>query len=330
MHTLGQTRAKHMPDRPVIIAHRGASAYLPEHTQEAKALAYAMGADYLEQDVVASRDGELIVSHDIHLDRVSDVAARFPDRQREDGRYYVRDFSLAELRTLNLHERLNDEGSAAAFPGRFPLGRGQFRIVTLTQEIEMIQGLNRATGRNVGIYPEIKAPAWHRQEGVDLGALVLDVLTQYGYRTQQDRIFVQCFDATELSRLRHELGCELQLVQLIGENSWGESDTDYELLKTAAGLASVAEFADGIGPWIGQLFSLAEIDGHPVSSGMVKLAHGAGLTVHPYTFRADALPPGFASYAELLRWFVDELNIDGLFTDFTDLTLDVLRPRISP
>ena len=312
-----------MHGRPLVIAHRGASGYLPEHTQEAKALAYAMGADYLEQDVVASRDDELIVSHDIHLDRVTDVAARFPGRQRGDGRFYVRDFDLAELRTLNVHERLNDEGRAA-FPGRFPVNKGQFRIVTLAQEIEMIQGLNRATGRDVGIYPEIKAPAWHRDEGIDLSRKLLDLLAGYGYQSAKDRAFVQCFDAAEVARLKKDLGCPLRIIQLIGENSWAESETDYDQLKTPDGLRMTAALADGIGPWIGQLYTLADIDGHPVSTGMVSAAQEAGLAVHPYTFRADALPPGFDSYAGLVRWFVDELKVDGLFVDFTDLTFRAL------
>jgi glycerophosphoryl diester phosphodiesterase len=312
------------PKGPVVIAHRGGSGYLPEHTQEAKVLAYAMGADYLEQDVVASRDNELIVSHDIHLDRVSNVAERFPDRHRSDGRFYVRDFDLDELRSLNIHERLNDAGTAPAFAGRFPIDRGQFRIVTLAQEIEMIQGLNQVTGRNTGIYPEVKAPAWHRREGVDVSVLVLEMLAKYGYRTRQDPVYVQCFDATEVARLRRDLRCPLKLIQLIGENSWAESDTDYDRLKSPEGMLEIAEVADGIGPWIGQLYTLAEIDGHPVSTGLVKAARDAGLVVHPYTFRADALPPGFDSYAAMVCWFVQELKIDGMFTDFTDKTLDAL------
>jgi glycerophosphoryl diester phosphodiesterase len=312
-------------DRPLVIAHRGASGYLPEHTQEAKALAYAMGADFLEQDVVASRDDVLMVSHDIHLDRVSDVATRFPDRRRDDGRFYVRDFDLAELRTLNIQERLNDDASGPAFPARFPVGQGEFRIVTLAQEIELVQGLNRSTGRNVGIYPEIKAPAWHHREGVDVAALLLEMLAHYGYGSKQDPVFVQCFDAKELKRLRQDLGCQLRLIQLVGENSWAESATDYDQMRTSQGLAELARVADGIGPWIDQLYTLAEIDGQPVSSGLVRMAHEAGLQVHPYTFRADAVPQGFDSYNELVCWFVYELKIDGLFTDFTDLTLDILR-----
>ena len=110
-----------------VIAHRGASGYLPEHTMPAKAMAYAMDADYLEQDVVATRDDQLVVLHDIHLDRVTDVAARFPDRNRGDGRYYVRDFDLDEIRGLNVTERLSASGEAV-YPGRFflrtPVGFG--------------------------------------------------------------------------------------------------------------------------------------------------------------------------------------------------------------
>ena len=104
---------------PVIIAHRGASGYLPEHTLPAKALAYAMGADFLEQDVVATRDDQLVVMHDIYLDRVTDVATRYPDRIRADRRFYVRDFDLGELKQLDVWERANADGSAV-YPGRFP------------------------------------------------------------------------------------------------------------------------------------------------------------------------------------------------------------------
>ncbi len=302
-----------------IIAHRGACAYLPEHTLEAKALAYAMGASYLEQDVVASRDDQLVVLHDIHLDRVSDVATRFPRRNRSDGRYYARDFDLQELRVLRVHERRREDGLTAVFPRRFPTDTGHFSIATLGEEIEMIQGLNRSMGRTVGIYPEVKSPKWHSGEGVDLSALLLQTLAEFGYRDAADPVYVQCFDAAELTRIRQELGCRLRLVQLLGENSWGESDTDYDALKTVDGLQRIAGIAEGVGPWIMQLYTLAEIDGHPVSTGLVSAAHRAGLVVHPYTFREDQLAPGFESLREMIDWFVGTLKIDGLFTDFPDV-----------
>ena len=311
--------------RPVVIAHRGASGYLPEHTLEAKALAYAMGADYLEQDIVASRDDELIVLHDVDLDTVTDVAARFPERAREDGKYYVRDFDLAELKTLNVHERRKEDGVTPVFPGRFPTEIGNFSINTLAEEIEMTRGLNAATGRNVGIYPEIKRPAWHQSEGVDTSSLVLDLLNEYGYRNRADAVFVQCFDARETRRMRELLGTDLKLVQLIAENDWGESETDYDALKTPNGLAEVAEYADGVGPWIGHLVKAAEIDGQAVSTGLVREAQAAGLVVHPYTFRADQMAPGFHSFEAMVCWFAEELCIDGLFTDFPDRALASLR-----
>lgn len=311
---------------PLIIAHRGASGYLPEHTLAAKALAYGMGADFLEQDVVVSRDDQLIVLHDIHLDRVTNVALRFPGRQRDDGRYYVRDFDLAELRELTVWERFSDSaGNEPVFPQRFPAKSGGFGIATLDEELRMIRGLNQAAGRAVGIYPEIKRPAWHHAEGTDSARLVVDMLASHGYRGPQEAVFLQCFDAKELSRVRNELGCELRLVQLIAENSWGESATDYEQMRSAAGLAEVARYADGIGPWLRHLYTREPIDEEPESTGLVDLAHELGLLVHPYTFRADALEPAFRDFETMVRWFTDHLGIDGLFTDFPDKARNALR-----
>ena len=302
---------------PCIIAHRGASGYLPEHTLPAKALAYAMGADYLEQDVVATADDQLVVLHDIHLDRVTNVAECFPGRSREDGRYYVRDFNLAELRTLKVWERMNADGTAV-YPGRYPPRSGEFRLHTLAEEIEFVQQLNKVTGGLTGIYPEIKRPAWHKSEGIDIAPLVLRLLHDFGYRGPTDPVFVQCFDAAELRRVRHDLGCPLRLVQLIGENDWGESDSDYEDLRSRAGVQTLAATVDAIGPWISHLYKPDQLDGTPISSDLVRDAHEAGLTVHPYTFRADELPAGFDSFAELVRYFAFEQKVDGVFTDFPD------------
>ena len=308
---------------PAIIAHRGASAYLPEHTLPAKALAYAMGADYLEQDVVATRDDELVVLHDIHLDRVTDVAARFPGRARTDGRYYVRDFDLAEIRSLGVTERLDAHGRPV-YPGRFPPHRSRFGIHTLAEELEFVHGLNRATGGSTGVYPEIKRPAWHREQGIDLGAAMLAVLAAHGYEAPGDPVFVQCFDASEVRRLREDLGCRLRLVQLVGDNSWGESDTDYDALCTDQGLAALARTADAIGPWVNRLYEPGEDGGPPRSSGLTEAAHRAGLLVHPYTFRADDLAPGFRNFTDMVRYFCDDLGVDGLFTDFPDRVRELL------
>jgi glycerophosphoryl diester phosphodiesterase len=203
-----------MTDRPIVIAHRGASGYLPEHTLPAKALAYGLGADFLEQDVVATRDGRLVVVHDVYLDNVTDVAERFPGRHRSDGRHYVVDFDLAEVATLTAFERRVPTSRTARFPSRFPVDDGVTGIATLEAELRLIQGLNKSTGRTVGIYPEIKDPAWHRRHGIDLAALLLAELAAFGYARPEDPAFVQCFDAAELTRVRDELGCALRLIQL--------------------------------------------------------------------------------------------------------------------
>ena len=308
---------------PAIIAHRGAPAYLPEHTLPAKALAYAMGADFLEQDVVATRDDQLVVLHDIHLDRVTDVAARFPGRGRDDGRYYVRDFDLAEIRTLCVTERLDAEGKPV-YPGRFPPHSSRFAVHTLAEELEFVRGLNKATGGCAGVYPEIKRPAWHREQGIDLGAAMLEVLAAHGYEGPDDPVFVQCFDADEVRRLRAELGCRMRLVQLIGDNSWGEAATDYDALCSDQGLAELAQTADAIGPWVNRLYSPGANGAPPRSTGLAERAHGAGLLVHPYTFRADDLAPGFGNFAAMLRYFCGELGVDGLFTDFPDQVREFL------
>jgi glycerophosphoryl diester phosphodiesterase len=305
------------PIRPVVIAHRGASGYLPEHTLPAKALAFEMGADYLEQDVVATLDDELVVLHDIHLDRVTNVANRYSGRCREDGRYYVRDFSLEEIRALEVHERTKADGSAV-YPGRLRPQLEVSRVQTFTEELAFIAELQANSDRSVGIYPEIKSPAWHRNEGIDIAPQFLRELQEFGYESYDDPVYVQCFDDQELIRIREFHSCEMKLIQLIGDNAWRETDTDYAQLQSTSGLERLAKTVDGIGPWVNQLYR-ERADGGVEDSGLVSRAHATGLAVHPYTFRADDLPPGFSSFGELLRFFVDELSIDGLFTDFPDL-----------
>lgn len=310
--------------RPLVIAHRGASGYLPEHTLAAKTLAFEMGADFLEQDIVASRDNELIVLHDVLLDRVSDVALRFPDRHRDDGRYYVRDFDLDEIRSLRAWERMRADGTAV-YPGRYPVQRGDFRFNTLAEELALVQRLNADHDRSVGVYPEVKRPAWHKEEGVDIAPMLLGILADFGYEERPDLVYVQCFDDAEIRRLRNELNCPFKLVQLIGENSWHEAETDYNAMRTDAGLREIADSADAIGPHIGHLFTQGA-DSVPVSTGLVAMAHDAGLAVHPYTFRADELPAGFSSFEDLVSFCVIELGIDGLFTDFPDRVVELRFP----
>lgn len=313
-------------NRPLVIAHRGASGYLPEHTLPAKALAFAMGADYLEQDVVLTSDGVPIVLHDIQLDEVTDVAARFPNRARDDGRYYAIDFTLDEIRTLRVHERSDPKTGAARVPSRFPVGKARFEIPTLAEEIEFIQGLMHSTGRSVGIYPEIKSPRWHRDQGADISRAVLDVLKQYGYTESDARIYVQCFDQDETRRLREEFDTELPLIQLIAAPP-KSGDDPHAALVTEEGLARIAEYAQGIGPALNRIVTGSDGFGEPVLSELIPLAHKHGLAVHPYTFRADALPPGTASFDGLMEVFLIRAGADGLFTDFPDRSRDFVDRR---
>jgi len=308
---------------PLVIAHRGASGYLPEHTLPAKALAHGMGADYLEQDIVATRDDELVVLHDIYLDRVTNVAERFPARARDDGRFYVRDFDLEELRVLSVWERMNADGTAV-YPSRYPARFGDFGINTFAEELEFIRKLNADSGRNVGIYPEIKRPAWHRGEGVDIAPEFLKVILDAGYAIFDDPVYVQCFDFSELRRLKVELDCPFKLVQLIGENSWGEAETDFDFIRSAAGIAELAKTVDAIGPWIPHMYEL--VDNTPRPSELVQHARTAGLAIHPYTLRADELPPGFSSFDDLVRFLVVDIGIDGVFTDFPDRVIQLREP----
>ena len=163
-------------DKKIVIAHRGASGYLPEHTLEAKAMAHAMNVDFIEQDLVLSKDNVAIVIHDIYLDDVTNVATKYPDRKRKDNRYYVIDFTFEELKKLKVTERFNPKTGEQVFKNRFPIWKGNFKLHSLQEEIELLQGLNKSTGKNIGIYPEIKEPEFHKKEGKNLTKVVLKVL----------------------------------------------------------------------------------------------------------------------------------------------------------
>jgi glycerophosphoryl diester phosphodiesterase len=303
--------------KPLVIAHRGASGYLPEHTLQSVALAYAQGADFIEQDLVVTKDSKIIVLHDIHLETVTNVEQVFPSRKRPDGRYYALDFTLAELKTLNVHERQDAQGKQV-FPNRYQ-GEGTFHIATFEEQIELIQQLNRQLNKTTGFYPEIKSPAWHREQGVDISQLVMAVLRKHQLDDADKAIYVQCFDFAETQRLRNDLEVKVKLIQLIGENDWQESPTDYDFLKTPLGLEAIAKIAQGIGPWIPQLIDLKTMQ----PSALVEQAHLAGLQVHPYTFRKDALPDNI-NQKQTLNMLFNDLQVDGLFTDFTDTVVDYL------
>lgn len=313
--------------QPLVVAHRGASAYLPEHTIAAKAYAHALGADYLEQDIVLAKDGVPVVLHDIYIDTVTDVARVFPERKRADGRYYALDFTVAELKRLAVRERFNVQTGAAVFPKRYPAenaaGAGMFHVSTLEEELQLIAGLNRSTGRTAGIYVEIKKPKWHRDQGVDPSAAVLPILRRHGYATKDDPCFVQCFELTEIRRLRGELGWKGKLVMLIepATKPIDEDGTEHNRLCTADGIRELATLVDGIGPGIARIVTWPTAGGAATFSDLVRLAHAAKLTVHPFTIRRDDLPKNCPSIDALHAALFREARVDGAFSDFPDVTL---------
>ncbi len=291
---------------PIVIAHRGACGYLPEHTLESAAFAHALGADYIEQDCVLTKDGVPVVLHDVTLDDVTDVATRFPDRCRDNGHWYVCDFLLDELRQLRVHERWNLKGIR-----RFPQNLGTFHICTLREQIELIRGLDHSRGTRTGLYIELKRPQWHRRQGLDVTAAVLNVLAEYGLTDADDPVFLQCFETDELKRLRTELKCRLPLIQL---------------LRSVPDRTAIQEYArvvDGLGLEIGCV--LKDVHGgddpQPELTDVVTVAHQHALEVHVWTVRIDYLPKSVPSAERLLDWVVRQAGADGVFTDHPDIVV---------
>lgn len=323
----------------LIIAHRGSSAYLPEHTLESKVLAYAQGAPYIEQDVVMSKDDALIVIHDLYLDKTSDVAEKFPERKRKDGHFYVIDFTLSELKSLKMSEGFKGENdSTNAYPNRFPAKKSYFTINTLEEEIELIQGLNKTLKRDVGIYVETKRPWFHKQEGKDISKKTLEVLKKYGYTKKDSKVYFQSFDYPDLVRVKKELlpqlGMDIKLVALVGLNDWLETyelknnqwqPYDFNYLVDVKNYPEIAKIVDGIGPTYALIFDTQKSSkGNIIANDFVKNAHKFKLQVHPYTIRADALPSYAASAEELFDAVLFKAGADGVFTDFVDLGLKFL------
>jgi glycerophosphoryl diester phosphodiesterase len=267
----------------VILAHRGASGYLPEHTLEAYALAYSMGADYIEPDVVLSKDGVLVCSHDVHLGQTTDVAQRFPDRDRADGKFYCLDFTLAELKSLRAKGR-NDP----AEPG--------YQMATLEEMLTMIRRLNARTGRTVGTIPEPKEPRWHREQGRPIEKPLLEMYARFGFSRRGDPVIVQCFELESLRRMRRELKSDLRMVLVTGAAPDDKT------------LDEVAAFADGVGP---ARTLIEDREQHCVDdNSLVKRIHARGLKVYPYTFSTDE--------AQTRRFFW-AYGVDGLFSDNPDV-----------
>ena len=327
----------------IVIAHRGASGYLPEHSMASKAMAYAMGADYIEQDLVMTKDNEVIVLHDYYLNNTTNVAKIYPDRKRKDGKYYVTDFNLAEIKKLSTTQRfyLNKKGQQIAnFPNRFPLWQSDFKIHTFAQEIELIQGLNKSTGKQIGIYPEIKAPWFFHQEGKDISKAVLNILKKYSYTNKNDLVYLQSFDPNELERIHQELlpefGMSIKLVQVIAKTDWLETffyqkdrwrAYNYDWMFEPDAMKKIAQYADVIAPSKAMIIKNSSVIFWLNYTNIVKDAHQAGMKVHAWTFHLDdgSIPRYASGFDNMLDIFYYQANVDGIFTDFTDRAVNFLQ-----
>jgi len=321
--------------RPWVIAHRGASAWRPEHTLAAYALAMEQGADAIEPDLVSTRDGVLVARHENELSGTTDVAQR-PEfaaretRKRVDGEWvkgwFVEDFSLAELKTLRARERLPQLRSRE--------WDGQYDVPTFDEIVELAAAHAQATGRVVGLVPEIKHPSHFAALGLAMEPTLLAALAAHPY-TRRAPVLIQSFEISNLRALRRQLPRHgnIRLLQLLGNPAQPPHDTvlagaplTYAQMATPDGLREVARYADGIGPAFAMLQIQATAQGR-YRSALVDDAHAAGLDVVAYTFRPEHffLEPRFRSAdvpaardedgaARQLRAYLST-GLDGVFAD---------------
>jgi glycerophosphoryl diester phosphodiesterase len=295
------------PSTPLIIAHRGASGHRPEHTLEAYRLGVEMGADFIEPDLVATQDGVLIARHENEIGATTDVADRFPDRNRTktvDGQaitgWFTEDFTLAEIKSLRARERL---------PFRSHVYDGQFQVATFDEVIELAQMLGSARGRPVGIYPETKHPSYFRAIGLPLEEKLLGALEKHGWNRREAPVFIQSFEQGNLRDLRKRT--TVRLIQLVSSATMVEGD----------GLKSIAAYADGIGAEKQLVVPLNPDGSLGAPTDLVARAHAAGLLVHVWTLRVDQefLPAGYHGKPEAEFEQFRRLGVDGVFTDFPDV-----------
>ena len=350
-------RAGRREPSPLVLGHRGATGYLPEHTLASYALAIEQGADYIEPDLVATKDGVLIARHEVDITGTTDVAAHPEYAARRttktiDGSastgWFADDFTLAEIKTLRAVQRLGFR------PQQY---NGVYQVPTFAEVIALAQSAQRKHGRVVGVYPETKHPTYHQQVGLPLERRVLDVLGRYGWNRANAPVFIQSFEVANLKQL-HRM-TRVRLVQLIDANDvrldgtidstdYGPYDfvatgdgRTYADLVTRAGLAEIATYADGLGPWKRYIVGAAgrDLDGNGVAddvngdgvsndadrtatwpTSLVADAQAAGLFVHAYTWRNEAryllANYGDDPVQEYLQFYC--LGVDGVFSDHPD------------
>ncbi len=338
---------------PIVIGHRGASGLRPEHTLASYELAIDLGADYIEPDLVSTKDGVLIARHENEISGTTDVAdhPEFADRKTTktiDGveytGWFTEDFTLAELKTLRAKERL---------PFRSPFFNGEFEIPTLQEIIDLAKRKSAETGRTIGIYPETKHPSYHDSIGLSLEEPLVEILKANGWDQADSPVYIQSFEVGNLKELNTMI--DVPLVQLLDaadinldgtliENQpydfvvSGDSRT-YGDLRTPEGLQEIKTYADGIGPWKRMIVSVKGTDANgdgkaddingdgavndadktlTTPTTLVQDAHAAGLVVHPYTFRNEGLYLA-ADYKgdpeQEYRQFI-QLGVDGYFSDY--------------
>jgi glycerophosphoryl diester phosphodiesterase len=334
---------------PLVIGHRGASGFLPEHTLQAYKLAIKLGADYIEPDLVATKDGVLIARHEPllgtpgpavgdstdvedHPEFASRLTTKTLDGVPTEG-WWASDFTLAEIKTL---------GARQTRSGRPTEFNGQFKVPTLQEVIRLVKNRSRKLGRRIGIYPETKHPTFHKDLGLPLEQRLVDVLKKNGLNSRRAPVFIQSFEQSNLKQLNGMT--RVRLVQLMDANDtdangnptfappfdrpydWTVSGDPVLMARTFAffatneGLDEVRTYADGIGPWKVYIIPITGGGGGDpkTPTDLVARAHARGLLVHTWTFRDDAFPSGFAGgpVEELLAFY--RQKVDGVFADFPD------------
>ena len=316
-----------MQDRPVtgrdviIIAHRGASGERPEHTLLAYKRAIEQGADFIEPDLVSTRDGVLVARHENDISETTDIAKHPEFAMRRTTKtidgiqvtgWFTEDFTLAELRTLRARERI-----PLMRPGNKAFD-GQEAIPTFDEIIALAKAASKATGRTIGIYPETKHPSYFASIGLPLEPPLLAALKKAGWNRADAPVFIQSFEPANLKALHTQTPVRLiQLMRLLRT----PIDPDFAAMCSPASLGEIAAYAYGIGP---EKAMLMPPSGDPVCR--VADAHAAGLRVHPWTFRAENafLPTGLrngtnpADHGDLkaeITYFL-QLGVDGFFTDY--------------
>jgi len=325
------------PARPIVIAHRGASGERPEHTLMAYRLAIEEGCDFIEPDLVVTRDGALVVRHENEISGTTDVAARpeFAARRTAktvDGEavegWFTEDFTLAELKTLRARERLPKlrPGSAAY--------DGQETIATFQEVVDLAKAESRRTGRTIGVYPEMKHPTYMATMGLPIEGRLARALKDNWLDGRDAPVFVQCFEVAPLKTFA--MLSRARRVQLVSAEG-GPADragTLYAQMLTPQGLKEIAAYADGLGPDWALILPTAADGSLGAPTSLVADAHAAGLAVHPWTVRAENryLPPalrrgeGEAAHgdAEAVLKALYAAGVDGVFSDFPGLAVKAL------